>query len=236
MALIVEPDFEFAAHDVEELLAFVGIGFAAAATGFDPKEVRFHGGVAPSEKFHANVGAGFEHLALRRTNQRRSVAIDFEHREYVGLVEASDALESGDGRAHLATFESAEKSDGNVRGAGYLRERKSTLGAQATKALASGWANVSRHRDDTLFLKDVDNGGGVESTSTTKEQSALEHAHVRFLVHAVSTGSALRSDEAERLPRTQRGRRNAETASDFRNAEKPEIRQRIRWLGQILSA
>ncbi len=169
MALIVKPDFEFATHDVEELLTFVGVGFAAAATRFDAKEMRFHGGIAPSKKFHANVGAGFEHLALRRTNQRRSVAIGFEHRKNVGFVEASDALESGDGRAHLATFESAEKSDGNVCSTGDLRERKSTLGAQTTKAMTGRLANVSGHRDDTLFLEDVDNGGGVESTSTTKK-------------------------------------------------------------------
>ena len=67
-----------------------------------------------------------------------SVAIGFKHGEYIGFVEASDALESGDGRAHLAAFEGAEKSDGNVRGAGDLGERKSALDAQAAKALAGG--------------------------------------------------------------------------------------------------
>jgi len=82
----------------------------------------------------------------------------------------------------------------------------------------------------------VDNGGGVESTSTTKEQRALEKTDVRFLIHTVATGSALRGDEAKSLPGTQRGRRNTETTRDFGNAEEPEIRQRIRWFGQILSA
>src|SRR5271170_2476464 len=79
MTLLVQPDFEFTAQDMEKFLAFMGIGFAAAAAGFDAEEVRFHGGVAPGKQLHADGGAGLEDFALGRTDERLSVAVGFKH-------------------------------------------------------------------------------------------------------------------------------------------------------------
>ena len=72
MTLGVQPDLEFAAQDVEEFFALVRVGFAAATAGFDAEEMRFHGGVAPGEKLHADVGAGFQDFALRGTDEVRA--------------------------------------------------------------------------------------------------------------------------------------------------------------------
>ena len=45
--LAVQPDFKIAAEDVQEFLALVRIGFAAATAWFDAEEMRFHRGIAP---------------------------------------------------------------------------------------------------------------------------------------------------------------------------------------------
>jgi hypothetical protein len=116
MALILEPDLKFTAQDVEEFLAFMGIRFTAAPAGFDAKKVRFHGGVAPGKEFHADLGAGFEDLALGGTNEGLDVPIRLKHRKDIGLVETCDALERGDRRAHLAAFESTQEANGHAGG------------------------------------------------------------------------------------------------------------------------
>src|SRR6266436_1394837 len=50
----------------------------AAAAGFHAEEVWLHGGVAPGEKFHADLGAGFEDFALRRAHKMLAFAVGFE--------------------------------------------------------------------------------------------------------------------------------------------------------------
>ena len=74
----VQPNFKFAAHDVEKFFAFMGIRFTTAATGFDAEKVRLHGGIAPGEEFHADVRTGFEDFALRGPNQVLGVTVCFE--------------------------------------------------------------------------------------------------------------------------------------------------------------
>src|SRR5208283_1444910 len=75
MFLLVQPDFEFTAQDVEKLLALMSVGFAAAPAGFDAEEVRLHGGVAPGEEFHADAGRGFEDFAVLRANKMLRLAV-----------------------------------------------------------------------------------------------------------------------------------------------------------------
>ena len=202
--LILQPDFEVAAKDMEELLAFMGVRFAAATAGFDAEEMRFHGGVAPSEQLHADVGAGFENLAIGGVDQGRSIAVGFEKRKKVGFVETRDAAERGDGRAHLAAFERAEKTDGDAGSAGDLREGKTALQAQAAKALAGRLACIGRSHREALFFQDVNNRGRIQSTRAAKEDRALQEANVRFGEEPVAAFGALRGDEAERLPGSQR--------------------------------
>lgn len=127
MTLVVQPDFEFAAQDVKKFFALVCVGFAAATAGFDAEEMRFHGGVAPGEKLHADVGTGFEDFALGSANERLGVSIGFEHGKDIGFIETRDALESRDRRAHLATFESAEKTDRDFGGARHLSQGEAAL-------------------------------------------------------------------------------------------------------------
>ncbi len=236
MALIVQPDFKFAAEDVEKLLAFMGVRFAAAAAGFDAEEMRFHGSVAPGEEFHADIGAGFKDFALGRADERLSIAVSFKHGEDIRFVEAGDALKCGNGGAHLTAFEGAEKADGDFGGARDCRQRKAALHAQASKALAGRLASIGWRRDYSLFLEDVYNRGRIEAASAAKEESTLEETDVRLGVHAIVAGGALGSDEPERFPGAQSRGRNAETAGDLRDAEEALGRQRFRCCGQILSA
>ena len=91
---VVQPDFEFSAHDVKKLFTLMSVRFTAAAAGFDAKEMRLHGGIAPSEKFHAHVGAGLENFALSGTDEALRAAIGFEKGHDVGLVETRDAPQS----------------------------------------------------------------------------------------------------------------------------------------------
>jgi len=228
MALMLEPDFKFAAEDVKEFFAFVRIGFAAAAAGFDAKEMRLHGGVAPGEQLHADFGICFENFAFRGANERGGVAVGVEKRDDVGFVEAGNAAKCGDGRMHLAALERAEETNGNVSGAGDLREREAALNAQTTKMLAGRLARFGGNDGDTLFFQDVNDGCGIEAAGAAQKNGALQKAYIGFGVEAITALRALGSDEAERFPGTQRGGRNAEAARDFGDAQKSAMGQRFR--------
>jgi hypothetical protein len=178
MTLVVKPDFELAAHDMKKFLAFMSIRFAATPARFDAKEVRFHGGIAPREKFHADVWAGFEDLALRRANERGGVAIGFEHGKNIGFIEASDALEGGDGRTHLTAFKSAEETDGDFGGFCYVSKGKATFDTETTKSLARRLTGIGGGRHNALFLQYVHDCGGVKSADAAKKKSTLKKAKI----------------------------------------------------------
>jgi hypothetical protein len=200
VAVILEPNFKFAAEHVKKLFAFVGVGFATVAAGFDAEEVRLHGGVPPSEKLHANFGTGFEDFALGRTNEELAVAVGFKHGKDIGPVKTSDALKGGDRGTHLATLESAEEADGDIGGAGNFGERKTPLEAQAAKALARRVASVGRSSDQSLFFQNMNNGGRIEAASATKKERALKEAQVSFGIHTITAGRAPWSNESKSLP------------------------------------
>src|SRR5271155_414327 len=44
---VIERDFETATHDEEEFLALMRVGFSAAGSRGDPKEMRLHHGISP---------------------------------------------------------------------------------------------------------------------------------------------------------------------------------------------
>src|SRR5271169_6732275 len=127
MTLIVQPDLKFAAQDVEKFFTLVSVGFSAAPAAFDAKEVRLHDGIAPGEKLHADLRAGFEDFALGRANEGLGVPVRFKHGENIGVVKTRDTLERGHRGAHLTALESAEKTDGNFGGTRDLSERKTAL-------------------------------------------------------------------------------------------------------------
>src|SRR5580692_3944893 len=122
MLFAIQPNFKIAAKYMQELLAFVRVGFAAAAAGFDPKKMGFHCRLAPGEELHAHAGSGLENFSLAWPHEPRIFRGGFKERKNIGAVEARDAAQRGDGGAHLAAFERAEKADGNFRGARHLRE------------------------------------------------------------------------------------------------------------------
>ena len=122
MFLAVQPNFELTAKDVQELFAFVRVGFTAAAAGFDAKKVRFHGRLAPGQKLHTDSGSRFQDFSLAWPHEARIFRRRFKEREDVRAIETGDAAERGNGRAHLAAFERAEKAYGDFGGPRHLRE------------------------------------------------------------------------------------------------------------------
>ena len=219
--IVFQPNFEIAAEDVEKFFAFVGVGFAAAAAGAHAEEVRLHGGVAPGEEFHADAGSGFENFALGRAHETGILFRGFKKGKDIRAIETCDAAKRRDRGAHLAAFKGAEKTDGDAGGAGDLREREAAAGAQAAETLAGkalgifcrGCGGVA------LALEDVHDGGGIEAAGAAEKNGPAQEAHVGVGVFAVAALGALRSEKAEGFPVPQRGRRNAQTASDFADAQ-----------------
>jgi len=120
VALILQPDFEFAAKNVEEFFAFVGVGLAAAAARLDAEEMGFHGGIAPGQQFHADGRTAFQDFAIRRTDERRGIAVRIEEGQEIRLEEPGNALQSGDGGTHLAAFQRAEEAHRDAGGPRHL--------------------------------------------------------------------------------------------------------------------
>lgn len=236
MFVAIEPDFEYAAKDVKELFAFVGVGFAAATTGLDAEEVRLHSSIAPGEKLHANAGRGFEDLPLRGPDEALGFAFGFEEGNDVGFVETGDALKGRDGAAHLAALESAEKADGDAGGVGDLGEREAPTKAEAAEFLTGRVRGVGGSGDDTLFFQDVDDSGGIEAAISAEKDGALKKADIGLGVKAIFALGAVRSDEAEGLPGAQSRGRDADTAGNLADAEEASGGQSFRCFGQILSA
>src|ERR1700687_2984866 len=100
-----KPNFKRSAQDVQKFLAFMRVGFPAAATGFHAKKVRLHGGIAPGQQFHAHAGIGLQNFSLRRTHQAGIVSRGFEKGNDIGAIEARDAPQRGNGRTHLSALE-----------------------------------------------------------------------------------------------------------------------------------
>ena len=219
--LVVEPDLEFPAQDVQKLFALVSIGFATATPWFNAEEMRLHSGVAPGEELHADFGAGFENFALQGTDQDRSIAVSFEQGDDVGFVEAGDSTQSGDGRAHLAAFESAEKSDGNAGGASHPGERETPFQTQTAETLAGRLPGIGGSDGDALFLEGVHERGGSEAAGAPRKNGALEKANIGFRVEAIATPGTLGSNQAKRFPGAQGGGRDAEPMGDLGDAEQP---------------
>jgi len=219
MFLAVQPDFKVAAEHVEKFLAFVGVGFAAAAAGFDAEKMRFHHGISPGKQLHANVRGGFQNFSLMGPHEAGIIAGGLEEGQDVCAIEASDAAKRGDGRAHLAAFEGAEETHGDAGGLGDLREGEAAAGAQAAETLAGMRRSFGGSGDDSLALENVDDGSGIEAASAAQKNGALQQAHIGFGVEAVTALGALRADEAERFPGAQRGRGNADAARHFADAQ-----------------
>src|ERR1700730_8978443 len=78
---VAQPNFKSATENVEEFLAFVGIGFAATASGFNAEEMRLHRGIPPSEELHAHAGVSFQNFSLLGTNEPEIFSGRFEERK-----------------------------------------------------------------------------------------------------------------------------------------------------------
>src|SRR5258707_7011279 len=182
----VKPDFEFAAKDVQKLLAFVSVGFAAAAAGLDAEEVRLHGSVAPGQQLHANAFGGLEDFALRGANHAGIVGGRFKEGKDVGVVITSDAAERSDGSAHLAAFERAEKADRDAGSASDLGQREAFALAKAPETKTGGSGIFGGSGNHPLAFEHVDDGCGIQAASAAKKNGAFQQADVGFLVQAIT--------------------------------------------------
>src|ERR1700737_1868400 len=174
MLVIAEPDFKSAAEHVEEFLAVVRVGFAAATARFYAEEMRLHDCVAPGEQLHAHALFGLQDFSMRRSYQAAILAGSLEQRQDIGAIETRDAAQGGYRRAHLPPFESAEKANRDSGRASHLRERKASPRAQAAKALPRERGSFRGQRDGPLPLKHMNDGRRVESASAAEEQCTLE--------------------------------------------------------------
>src|SRR5258708_38533020 len=136
MFLRVEPNLKIPAHDMQEFLAFMRVGFTAAPSGFDAEKMRLHHRVSPGQQLHAHFRRGFQDFSLIGAHQPRIIARRFEERKNVGAVEAGDAAQRGNRGAHLATLEGAEKAHGHTGGASHLRQGEAAAGSQAAETLS----------------------------------------------------------------------------------------------------
>src|SRR5258707_9701231 len=175
---VAEPDFKCAAEDVEEFLAFVCVGFAAAPAALHTEKMRLHDGIAPGEEFHAHAGIGLQDFSLRWTHEARILSGGFEQGKDIGAIEARDAPQGGHGRTHLAALERAEEAAGDSGGASHLREGKPAARAQAAKALAGESSGFGGERDGALALEHVHNRSGGEAASAAEKKRALQQAHL----------------------------------------------------------
>src|SRR5713101_8061752 len=143
----VEPDLKMTAKNMQEFLAFVRVGFTAAAPRFDAEKMRLHHRVSPGQQLHAHVRRGLQDFSLMRAHEARIITGGFEERKDVRAIEAGDAAQRGNRGAHLAAFEGAEKTDGDTGGASHLRQRKAAASPQAAETL-SGVRRSIRWRSD----------------------------------------------------------------------------------------
>jgi len=204
--LAVQPDFKFAAKDVQKFFALVRIGFAAATARFDTEEMRFHRRIAPGEQFHANIRGGFQDFSLVGPDKTRIFTGGFEKRKDVRAIKAGDATERGDRRAHLAPLEAAEEPNGYPGGSSNLREREPAPRSKAPEMLSGMRLHFGRGRDDPLAFQYMNDGGRIEAASAAEKNRTLEQAYIGFGVEAIAALRPQRRDEAKGLPGTQRGR------------------------------
>src|SRR5260370_7517777 len=97
--------------------------------------MRLHDRVAPGEQLHAHAIFGLQNFSMRRPDQPAVLTGSLEQRQNICAIETRDAPQGGNGRAHLAAFESAEKADRDSRRPSPFPETKSPPPAQSAKAL-----------------------------------------------------------------------------------------------------
>src|SRR5579859_367394 len=66
MLALIQPDFKVAPKNMQEFLALVRVGLAAAAAGLYAEKVRLHRRVAPGKQFHANIRRSFQNFSFGR--------------------------------------------------------------------------------------------------------------------------------------------------------------------------
>lgn len=219
MFLAVQPNLKFTTKDVQELFAFVRVGFTTAAARFDTKKMRFHRGLAPGQKLHAHSGSRFQDFSLAWPHEARVFCRRFKEREDVRAIETGDAAERGNRRAHLPAFERAEKAYGNFGGPRHLRKGQPTPRAQPPKTLAGKRNALRRRRNDTLAFQYVHDRRWIQSACAPQKNGALQQTNVGLSVKPVAAFRTLRRNKAHRFPGSQGRRGNAHTPRHFTDAQ-----------------
>jgi hypothetical protein len=121
----------------------------------------------------------------------------------------------------LATFEGAEKSDGDAGGASDLSKRETTALAEAAETLAGRDGAFRRNRDNALELEDVNDGRRIQAARATEKNGALQKTNVSFAIKAVTAAGTLRREKTEGFPSAKSGGRNTDAARSFTDAQEP---------------
>jgi len=219
---VIQRDFQAPANDIEKLLAFVSVGFAAIRRRSYAEQMWLHDRVAPGQQLHPHARAGFQDLALARTDATGIGFVGIEERKNVKAIEPREPAKRGDGGAHLAALKRGEKSNRNVGGAGDAGERVAAAQTQAPESRADGTgldALASGGGKQSLGFEHVNDGRGVHAASAAEELSAFEEPHVGMGIEAVAAAGAGGSNESEMLPGAQDGGRNADQTCDITDAQ-----------------
>ncbi len=216
---------------MQEFFAFVRVGFATAATGFDAEKVRLHHCVSPGQQLHAHIGSRLEDFSLIGAHQTRSIAGSFEERKNVRSIEARNAAQRGNRGAHLAALEGAKETDGNSGSASHLGKREAAASPQAAEALPGQEPALRWSSDNSLAFEHVNDGGRIEASRAAQENGALQQANIGFGEKAITAPRALRRDEAQGFPGAQRRGRNAYAACHLADAQQARRFPRGRYVG-----
>jgi hypothetical protein len=65
-------------------------------------------------------------------------------------------------------------------------------------------SGIGGKSDGDLAFQDMYDGSGIQAASTAQKQCALQKAHIRLRIQAITALGALRSNEAKLLPRAER--------------------------------
>src|SRR5712672_2125255 len=144
---VTQPNFEFAAENVQEFFAFVRIRFTTAAARLYAEQMRLHRGVAPCKEFHTHARIGLQNFSLHGPNQPRIFAGRFEERKNVRAIEPRNPAKRSYRGTHLSGFQLTEDADRDPCGARHLRKGESPTRPQPPKPLARKRNGFGRQSD-----------------------------------------------------------------------------------------
>src|SRR3984957_14967974 len=175
-------DVQPAAHQIEELLAFVRIGIAAARAGSYAKQVRLHRDLARRQQFHLNAGTALQTFAIGRPHQRPSAIDGSEQVQNIEAVILRQLAHDADGGTALRPFKVAEESNGDPRRVSPRGEQLAALEGQLAETGTDGRLFFRRTRgamvEQPLLLQLIQDGRSVQALHAPQVNGSAQDADI----------------------------------------------------------